>query len=82
MSLVGPRPIVPAEIDHYRPYADLFLSVRPGVTGYWQVSGRSNVRYPERAFLDLDYIAHHRLTDDLSILFKTLPAVLLRKGAH
>jgi exopolysaccharide biosynthesis polyprenyl glycosylphosphotransferase len=82
MSLVGPRPIVPAEIDNYQPYADLFLTVRPGLTGFWQVSGRSAVSYPERAFLDLDYIANHSLAVDVSILLLTVPAVLARKGAH
>tara|TARA_B100001094_G_C17963735_1_gene686764 strand:+ start:55 stop:678 length:624 start_codon:yes stop_codon:yes gene_type:complete len=82
MSMVGPRPIVPKEVDHYRPYVDLFLSVRPGVTGLWQVSGRSNVRYPERAFMDLDYIGNHSFQTDLSILLRTLPAVLIRRGAH
>lgn len=82
MSLVGPRPIVPAELKHYEPYGDLFLSVRPGVTGHWQVSGRSDVRYPERAFMDLDYIGNHTLATDLRILAMTVPAVLLRRGAH
>lgn len=82
MSLVGPRPIVPDEIAHYRPYAELFLTVRPGVTGLWQVSGRSDVRYPERAFMDLDYIGNNSFAKDLSILAHTVPAVLGRKGAH
>ena len=82
MSLVGPRPIVPDEIAHYRPYAELFLTVRPGVTGLWQVSGRSDVRYPERAFMDLDYIGNNSVLKDLSILLHTIPAVLGRKGAH
>jgi exopolysaccharide biosynthesis polyprenyl glycosylphosphotransferase len=82
MSMVGPRPIVPDELQHYEPYADLFLTVRPGVTGLWQVSGRSAIRYPERAFLDLDYIGNHSRLADLSILMRTVPAVLLRKGAH
>ena len=82
MSMVGPRPIVPAEITHYRPYADLFLSVRPGITGLWQVSGRSDVRYPERAFMDLDYIGNNTVLQDIAILLKTVPAVLARKGAH
>ncbi len=82
MSLVGPRPIVPDEIAHYQPYADLFLAVRPGVTGLWQVSGRSDVRYPERAFMDLDYIGNNSVAKDLRILLRTVPAVLGRKGAH
>jgi len=82
MSLVGPRPIVPDEIHHYEPYAELFLAVRPGVTGRWQVSGRSDVRYPERAFMDLDYIGNNSLADDLAIILRTVPAVLARRGAH
>lgn len=82
MSLVGPRPIVPAEIQNYEPYAELFLTVRPGLTGFWQVSGRSKVGYPERAFLDLDYIANHTLAMDLAILLRTVPVVLLRRGAY
>jgi exopolysaccharide biosynthesis polyprenyl glycosylphosphotransferase len=81
MTLVGPRPIVPDEIREYEPYADLFLSVRPGLTGHWQISGRSLISYPERAFLDLDYVARHSLRADLSIIVRTVPAVLRRKGA-
>jgi len=82
MSMVGPRPIVPDEIAHYKPYSELFLSIRPGITGLWQVSGRSNVRYPERAFMDLDYIGNNSVLQDLAILLKTVPAVFARKGAH
>lgn len=82
LSMVGPRPIVPDELQHYDPYADLLLAVRPGITGLWQVSGRSDIRYPERAFLDLDYIGNNNVLTDLGILFRTVPAVLLRKGAH
>jgi exopolysaccharide biosynthesis polyprenyl glycosylphosphotransferase len=82
MTLVGPRPIVPAEIEKYEPYADLFLSVRPGITGHWQVSGRSDVQYPDRAFMDLDYICSRSVVSDLGIMFRTVPAVLRRKGAY
>ena len=82
MTLVGPRPIVPAEIAQYEPYADLFLSVRPGLTGHWQVSGRSAVQYPERAFMDIDYICSHSVLSDLAIMLRTVPAVLKRKGAY
>ena len=56
MSLVGPRPVVPDEILHYGADARVFLAVKPGLTGHWQVSGRSDVAYPERAQLDIDYI--------------------------
>lgn len=82
MSLVGPRPIVPAEIENYRPYEVVLLSARPGLTGHWQVSGRSDVRYPERAYMDLDYIGLNSILSDLGILARTVPAVLRRKGAH
>jgi len=82
MSLVGPRPIVPTEIEAYEPYADLLLSTRPGITGIWQISGRSVMRYPDRAFLDLDYVGNHSISSDISIIARTVPAVLRRRGAH
>jgi lipopolysaccharide/colanic/teichoic acid biosynthesis glycosyltransferase len=81
MALVGPRPICPDEIEHYGAYAELFLSVRPGLTGSWQVAGRSQVRYPERAFIDLDYIGSQSVAEDVDILLKTIPAVIRRRGA-
>jgi exopolysaccharide biosynthesis polyprenyl glycosylphosphotransferase len=82
MAIVGPRPIVPAEIEKYEPYGDLFLSSRPGLTGQWQVHGRSEVQYPERAYMDLDYIAGRSVLTDLDILVRTVPAVIRRTGAH
>jgi exopolysaccharide production protein ExoY len=82
MSLVGPRPIVPAEIKEYGSQAPTFLGVKPGVTGHWQVSGRSNVGYPERAELDVNYVLGWSLSVDLKILCRTIPAVLARRGAH
>ncbi len=82
MTLVGPRPIVPDEIERYEPYADLFLSVRPGITGQWQVGGRSDVQYPERAFMDFDYIGGQSVISDLEIMARTVPSVLRRRGAH
>jgi exopolysaccharide biosynthesis polyprenyl glycosylphosphotransferase len=83
MSLVGPRPIVPPEIEKYGDYGALFMSVRPGLTGNWQVSGRSEVSdYSVRAALDIEYIRDQSLRTDMDILFRTIPAVLSRKGAH
>ena len=82
MTLVGPRPIVPAEIENYEPYADLFLSAKPGLTGQWQVMGRSQVQYPQRAFLDLDYVGSNSIALDLSIMTRTIPALASRRGAH
>jgi len=83
MSLVGPRPIVPAEVDKYGDAAVLFLSVKPGITGHWQVNGRSDLRdYDQRVELDLEYIRDQSLGRDFEILLKTVPVVLRRKGAH
>ncbi len=82
MSLVGPRPVVPDEITHYGSDARVFLAVKPGVTGLWQVNGRSDVAYPKRAQLDIDYITNWTLGKDLEILVGTASAVLRRRGAH
>ncbi|SRR5579885_210586 len=83
MSLVGPRPIVPPEIGQYGEYGPLFLSVKPGITGYWQVQGRSEIKdFSHRAALDIGYIRDQSLKTDVDILLKTIPAVLRRKGAH
>jgi len=82
MSLVGPRPIVPKELDQYGHGAPVFLSIKPGMTGAWQINGRSRVGYPHRADMELDYVRNWSLMRDLWILFKTLPVVLARRGAH
>lgn len=82
MSLVGPRPIVPKELEEYGDRASIVLAVKPGVTGYWQVSGRSDVGYPERADLDIHYIVHWSTFLDLKILLLTIPNVLRSGGAH
>lgn len=83
MSLVGPRPIVPREIEKYGDYASLFLSVKPGLTGYWQIQGRSEISdYTRRAELDIEYIRDQSLRNDVNILLRTVPAVLRRKGAY
>jgi Undecaprenyl-phosphate galactose phosphotransferase WbaP len=82
LSLVGPRPIVADEIVKYGPAGAAILRVRPGVTGLWQVSGRSDLDYAERVRLDMDYITHWGLWLDLRILAATIPAVLRRKGAR
>jgi exopolysaccharide production protein ExoY len=81
MSLVGPRPIVDSEVRHYGPHADAYFSVRPGLTGVWQVSGRSNVSYEGRVRMDVDYVDSWSLTKDLRILAKTLPAILSSDGS-
>ncbi len=83
MSLVGPRPVVPSEVENYADYATLLLSAKPGMTGHWQVSGRSEIKeYARRVELDLEYIRDQSLSKDVEILLRTLPAVLLRRGAH
>lgn len=82
MSLVGPRPVVPDEITVYGDRQKDLLSVRPGITGHWQVSGRSNVPYPERCDLELYYVYNWSLSLDFKILFLTLPSVLRGVGAH
>jgi exopolysaccharide biosynthesis polyprenyl glycosylphosphotransferase len=82
LSLVGPRPIVATEIDKYGPAASGILRVPPGMTGLWQVSGRSDLDYDERVRLDMEYITHWSLWLDLRILFATIPAVLRRRGAR
>lgn len=82
MSLVGPRPVVQEELLEYGERKEEFLSVKPGITGYWQVSGRSDVGYPERVDLELHYVYNASLFFDIKILFLTVVNVVLRKGAY
>jgi lipopolysaccharide/colanic/teichoic acid biosynthesis glycosyltransferase len=83
MNLVGPRPIVPKELEHYKgEKRKVFLSMKPGMTGLWQVSGRSNLDYPERADFEISYKAKRSFALDIQILFKTFLVVIKRKGAH
>jgi exopolysaccharide biosynthesis polyprenyl glycosylphosphotransferase len=82
MSLVGPRPIVEAERHRYRHEATALVDVRPGMTGYWQISGRSNVSYAERVRLDLAYVRNWSLGLDILILAKTARALFHRQGAY
>lgn len=81
MSLVGPRMISPPELAMYGENAAKLLSVKPGLTGLWQVSGRQHVSYQERVRLDMHYIDSRSLLLDLQILARTVGCVLLRKGA-
>ena len=81
MSLVGPRPIVQDEVARYKNEITSYYAVRPGVTGLWQVSGRSDTTYARRVQLDVAYVKNWSLLQDLSILLRTVPAVLLRRGA-
>ena len=82
MSIVGPRPIVEREIDNYGIYGDKLLSVKPGLTGNWQASGRSDTTYEERVQLDMNYIDYRSVWVDLKIIFKTFGAVVRKQGAR
>jgi lipopolysaccharide/colanic/teichoic acid biosynthesis glycosyltransferase len=82
MSLVGPRPVVLEELTEYKNKKDAFLSVKPGITGYWQVCGRSDVGYPERVDIELYYVYNKGVLLDIKILLKTVYQVILRKGAY
>jgi exopolysaccharide production protein ExoY len=81
MSFVGPRPIVPDEIDRYGERFAHCFSVPPGLTGLWQVSGRSDCSYAHRVALDSRYVSDWRLLGDLEILLLTVPAVLKQRGS-
>jgi Undecaprenyl-phosphate galactose phosphotransferase WbaP len=82
MSLVGPRPVTISEMDQYGSEADRYRRVRPGITGLWQVSGRSDTTYAQRVSLDAWYVANWSPWHDLVIILKTIPAVLSRRGAY
>ncbi|MGQ9678937.1 MAG: sugar transferase [bacterium] len=82
MSLVGPRPIVEKEVKYYRDYSLLLFRVPPGITGLWQISGRTDTTYDERVQLDTRYVREWTLVGDLMIILKTIPAVFSRRGAY
>ncbi len=82
MNLVGPRPITVAELARYGRIRWHYLSVRPGMTGLWQVSGRNNTTYEERVALDRRYVEQRSFWFDLKILVKTMHAVTAREGAR
>lgn len=82
MSLVGPRPPIPAEVERYRPLDRLRLTVKPGLTCLWQIRGRSNCTFDQWMEYDREYVAHLSLGLDLSILFRTVWVVLNCRGAY
>jgi Undecaprenyl-phosphate galactose phosphotransferase WbaP len=82
MSLVGPRPIVTSEIARYADDIEFYYAAKPGLTGLWQVSGRNDTSYDRRVRLDVWYVRNWTLWHDIAILFKTVPAVFQRRGAH
>lgn len=81
MSIVGPRPPIPYEVDEYTPYQMQRLSVKPGLTCYWQVMGRSNIGFEQWVELDLKYIRERSILLDIKLIALTIPTVLLGKGA-
>lgn len=82
MSLVGPRPALPEEVDTYTARQRLRLMAKPGITCIWQVSGRSNISFLKQVEMDIDYIRNASLFLDIQLLLRTIPAVLLARGAH
>ncbi len=82
MSVVGPRPIVQAEVHYYAEDFANYAAVRPGITGLWQVSGRNDVSYPNRVALDSKYVRSWSLAMDFGIIFRTVSAVLRSAGAY
>ena len=81
MSLVGPRPAIPYEVEHYPPHWFARFAVKPGVTGLWQVNGRSTVTLEEMVSLDVEYARRRSLWLNIAILLRTVPAVLSGRGA-
>ncbi len=82
MSVVGPRPVQVDELrEQYGPHAVIFERVKPGLTGLWQVSGRSSISYPERIALDLDYVRRRSFWLDLRLVLLTIPVVIFGRGA-
>ena len=82
MSLVGPRPIVKEEIEKYGEYFEYYKSVKPGITGLWQVSGRNDVSYDERVRMDVWYVRNWSVGLDIVILLKTIYSVITLKGSY
>lgn len=82
MSLVGPRPPLPREVDEYTAYDKQRLLVTPGCTGLWQVSGRSNIGFQQMVELDLEYIARRNLTYDVKLILRTIVIIICSKDAY
>lgn len=82
MSLVGPRPVIVEELEKYGDAKEAYLSVRPGLTGLWQVSGRNDLDYETRVALDTKYVETWSFKADVIILLKTIRVVIERRGAY
>jgi lipopolysaccharide/colanic/teichoic acid biosynthesis glycosyltransferase len=80
MSVVGPRPLVPEELPKYGKYIDKVLTIRPGITGLWQVSGRNDIPYPRRVQIDVYYVNSCNFWMDLFLIVKTIGVVLFTKN--
>jgi undecaprenyl-phosphate galactose phosphotransferase len=82
MSLVGPRPVVTAELERYGTQVDYYLEAKPGITGLWQISGRNDVTYETRVYLDAWYVKNWSLFNDIVILLRTVKVIFRREGAY
>jgi undecaprenyl-phosphate galactose phosphotransferase len=82
MSLIGPRPYLPREWDSLKEYSEIIHSVQPGITGLWQIRGRSNATYEQRLSLDSWYVRNWNIWLDIMILIKTLSVVIKKEGAR
>jgi lipopolysaccharide/colanic/teichoic acid biosynthesis glycosyltransferase len=82
MSIVGPRPIINIELKMYGEFQEKFLSIKPGITGLWQVSGRNDINYDERVLLDMKYIDTDSFWGDIKIILKTVKVMIFRDGSY
>lgn len=82
MSFVGPRPIVEAEVPKYGKHFRIYKSVKPGITGLWQINGRNDISYEARVNFDRNYVEKMSFTQDILIMGKTIPVALSKKGAY
>lgn len=82
MSIIGPRPVVKEELQEYGDRVDKFLSVKPGAMGLWQASGRSNIPYPERCDVELEYVDKASFAFDTKIMFKNIISIFKSEGAY
>ncbi|MCL6560606.1 MAG: sugar transferase, partial [Firmicutes bacterium] len=82
MSLVGPRPYLPREKQRMGTFADTILMARPGITGLWQVSGRNDIDFDGRLFMEAWYVRNWSLWLDITLLIRTVGVVLARRGAY
>ena len=81
MSLVGPRPVLPWEAELFEPRHQVRFAVQPGITGLWQVTGRSTLTMQQALDFDVEYVLRRTMLLDLAILLRTIPTVLLSRGA-